>query len=153
MQAGHCEVERVELLGRLGIEPFPLEVRAGDDVTVIAIGTMLSRALNAAEELATEGISVRVVNMPFVSPLDIEAVRRAADETKGVVTVEEATVTGGLGAAVASAVVQHRPVAMRLLGVTDFAPTGSTEFLLHHFGLDADGIAGAVRAVLDDGPF
>jgi transketolase len=126
-----------------------ITVRAGDDVTVIAIGTMLSRALDAADALAADGISVRVVNTPFVSPLDAEAIRRACDETDGIVTAEEATVTGGLGAGVASLVVQYHPLRMRLLGVTDFAPTGDPEFLLHHFGLDADGIAAAAREVLD----
>lgn len=126
--------------------------RDGTDVTVIAIGTTVSRALDAAETLASEGVSVRVLNMPFVSPIDAGAVRRAAEETRGIVTVEEANISGGLGAAVATAVVQHRPVPMRLLGVTEFAPTGDTEFLLHYFGLDAEGVALAVRELLDGVP-
>jgi transketolase len=121
----------------------------GDDVTVVAIGTMVSRALAAAEQLRGEGVAVRVINMAFVDPLDEDAILEAAQDTAGIVTAEEATVTGGLGAAVASLVAQHRPVPMRILGVRGFAPTGSTEFLLDHFGLTADGIAGAVREVLD----
>jgi transketolase len=123
----------------------------GDDATVIATGTMVSRALAAAEHLRGEGVAVRVINMTFVDPLDDEAVLEAARDTAGIVTAEEATVTGGLGAAVASLVAQHRPVPMRILGVQGFAPTGSAEFLLDHFGLTADGIAGAVRELLNGG--
>ena len=70
----------------------------------------------------------------------------AARETRGIVTAEEATVSGGLGAAVASLVVEHQPVPMRILGVRgEFAPTGDAAFLLDHFGLTADGIVGRGR--------
>ncbi|MEP6464237.1 MAG: transketolase C-terminal domain-containing protein [Frankiaceae bacterium] len=118
----------------------------GTDVTVIAIGTMVSRALDAAALLRAEGVSVRVLNMATVQPLDTAAVLAAAQQTRGIVTVEEATVRGGLGAAVAEYVVQFHPVPMRLLGVPGvFAPTGSTEFLLEYFGLTVEGIATAVR--------
>jgi transketolase len=123
----------------------------GDDITVIAVGAMVSRALEAAERLRSDGIRARVINMPFVDPLDEAAVLDAAGETRGIVTVEEAVVTGGLGAAVASLVAQHRPVPMRILGVGGFAPTGSASFLLDHFGLNADGIAAAARSVYDHG--
>jgi transketolase len=122
-------------------------VSDGDDVTVIAVGTMVSRAVEAAERLRADGISVRVVNMVFVDPLDEAAVLAAARETRGIVTVEEATVSGGLGAAVASLVAQHQPVPMRILGVNGFAPTGGTGYLLDHFGLNADGIAAAAHAL------
>ena len=125
-----------------------LRLTDGDDVTVIAAGTMVSRALEAAERLADDGIGLRVVNMSFVDPLDEAAVLDAARETRGIVTAEEGIVSGGLGAAVASLVVQHRPVPMRILGVTGFAPTGSARFLLDHFGLTADGIAAAARELL-----
>ena len=132
-------------------EDAPLElgqsvlVSDGDDVTIIAVGTMVSRAVDAAERLRGDGISARVVNMPFVDPLDVAAVLDAARETRGIVTVEEAIVTGGLGAAVASLVAQHTPVPMRILGIDGFAPTGDTTFLLEHFGLTADGIARAAH--------
>ncbi|GLY85193.1 transketolase family protein [Actinoallomurus iriomotensis] len=125
----------------------------GDDVTVIAVGAIVSRALDAAARLREEGIRLRVINMASIEPLDEEAVLRAAAETRGVITAEEATVTGGLGAAVASLLAQHRPTPMRILGVPrTFAPTGSTEFLLGHFGLTADGIAAAARQLAGDGP-
>jgi transketolase len=122
----------------------------GDDVTVIAAGTMVSRALEAADILRVEGIGLRVLNMPFVDPLDEHAVVEAARETGGIVTAEEATVSGGLGAAVASVVVEQSPVAMRILGIRgEFAPTGSASFLLDHFGLNADGIAEAARELVE----
>ena len=87
---------------RCSFPAAPSRLTDGDDVTVIAIGTLVSRALDAAELLREDGIGVRVLNMPFVDPLDTEAVLAAARETRGIVTAEEATVTGGLGAAVAS---------------------------------------------------
>jgi transketolase len=132
-------------------EHAPLEpgqavlVRDGDDVTVIAIGTMVARALDAAERLSGDGISARIINMPFVDPLDEATVLQAARETRGIVTVEEGTVSGGIGAAVASLVAQHQPIPMRILGISGFAPTGSTSYLLEHFGLTADDIANAAH--------
>ncbi len=129
-----------------------LQLRAGDDVTIVAVGTMVSRALWAADTLAGEGISARVLNMAFVEPLDRAAVLAAAAETRGIVTVEEATVSGGLGAAVASLVVQHRPCPVRILGIDgEFAPTGTASYLLDHFGLNAAGIAQAARDVIGAG--
>jgi transketolase len=116
-------------------------LRDGKDVTLIAIGTLVSRALQAAELLAAQGVQARVINAASVKPLDAETVLRAARETGAIVTAEEAIVVGGLGGAVAELVSQHHPVPMRILGVPDLAPTGSTEFLLEHFGLTAAGIA------------
>lgn len=129
-----------------------VQLTDGDDVTVIAIGTMVSRALDAAERLRDEGIGVRVLNMAFLDPIDEPAILAAAAETGGIVTAEEATVSGGLGAAVASLVVEHQPVPMRILGVRgEFAPTGDTAYLLEHFGLTTDGIADAARALSNGG--
>ena len=100
-------------------------LRDGDDVTLISNGTVLWRMLVAAEQLAAEGIQARVISMPTVKPLDIDAVIAAARETSGIVTAEESTVAGGLGGAVAETVVSHHPMRMRILGVPEFAPTGS----------------------------
>ncbi|MEV6039214.1 transketolase C-terminal domain-containing protein [Nonomuraea sp. NPDC052116] len=124
----------------------------GDDATVIAIGSLTSRALQAAARLREEGVYLRVLNMPFLDPLDEEAIVAAARETRGIVTAEEATISGGLGAAVAATVVTRHPVPMRILGVPRvFAPTGDTAFLLDHFGLSADGIVSAVKDLLRHG--
>ena len=123
-------------------------LRSGSDVTIVAIGSMVSRALWAADTLAADGIDARVLNLPFVEPLDRTAVIAAATETAGIVTVEEATLSGGLGAAVASLVSQEHPCRMRILGVDDFAPTGSASYLLDHFGLNVEGITGAARELV-----
>jgi transketolase len=119
-------------------------LRAGDDVTLIANGTMVSRALAAALLLADKGINARVLNMSTVRPLDCEAIIEAATETGRIVTVEEHTIYGGLGGAVAEVVATNRPVPMRILGIPGvFAPTGSANWLLEHFGLTAEGICQA----------
>jgi transketolase len=129
-----------------------VQLTDGDDVTVVAVGTLVSRALAAADRLRAEGIGVRVLNVPFVDPLDEAAIVAAARETRGIVTAEEATVSGGLGAAVASVVVERQPVPMRILGIRgEFAPTGSAAYLLEHFGLTADGVADAARDIVGRG--
>jgi len=112
------------------------------------VGTLVSRAVQAARLLGEQGIGVRVLNMAFVHPLDEEAVLSAARETRAIVTAEEATVSGGLGAAVASLVAQNHPVPMRIIGVPGFAPTGNATFLLEHFGLTVEGVVDAVHSVL-----
>jgi transketolase len=138
--------------GEVTFEPgVATQLAAGDDVTVLAVGTMVHRAVQAAVELSGEGIGVRVLDMASIAPLDEDAVLRAAAETGRVITVEEATTTGGLGAAVAALLSTHRPTPMRILGVPrQFAPTGSTEFLLEHFGLTTAGIVAAARELLGD---
>lgn len=123
-------------------------LREGTDVTIIANGVMVTRALEAAAALSADGIESRVLNMATVAPLDREAVVAAARETGGIVTVEEAYVHGGLGSAVAEVVVQEQPVPMRILGFEGFCPTGSPVFLFEQAGLTPDGIAGAAREVI-----
>jgi transketolase len=127
-----------------------LRLTDGDDVTVIATGTMVSRALEAAERLRGEGIGVRVLNFPFIDPLDEAAIVEAAQDTRGIVTAEEAATSGGLGAAVSAVIVENHPVPMRILGIRgQFAPTGSASYLLDHFGLNPDGIAAAARGLVE----
>ncbi len=125
-----------------------LVLRDGHDVTLIATGVLVSRALDAADQLVRQGVSARVLNMMTIAPLDEAAVLSAARETRGIVTAEEAIVTGGLGSAVAETVVRHHPTRMRILGVPHFAPTGSAAFLLDHFGLNADGLAAAALELM-----
>lgn len=125
------------------IEPGKAEVmRDGDDVAILANGVMLHKALQAADVLAQQGVSARVVNMAWMNPLDIEAIIDAAS-TGAIVTVEEASVRGGLGGAVAETLALHRPVPMEMLGFPGFAPTGTVDFLFDHFGLSAAGISSA----------
>jgi transketolase len=123
-------------------------VRPGNDVALISNGTVLWRTLVAAEQLATQGIEARVVSMPTVKPLDVDAVLAAAADTGGIVTAEEATTAGALGGAVAETVAQHHPARMRILGIPQFAPTGSAGYLLDHYGMSPDGIAEAARTLL-----
>jgi transketolase len=125
-------------------------LRDGGDVTIISNGTVLWRSLAAAEQLAEEGISARVISMPTVKPLDVDAVIAAAKETKGIVTAEEATTAGSLGGAVAETVVQHHPTRVRILGEPEFAPTGSAGFLLNRYGMSPDGIAEAARTLVNE---
>jgi transketolase len=124
-------------------------LRDGRDVTLIANGTMVSRALDAAASLAANGVGARVVSMPTVKPLDVAEIEAAAEETGAIVTIEEHSVNGGLGGAVAEVVVARQPVPMRILGFPGFAPTGSATFLLDHFGLNAAGIHEAAVDLLE----
>ncbi|HKT00486.1 MAG TPA: transketolase family protein [Rugosimonospora sp.] len=123
-------------------------VRDGHDVTLISNGTVLWRALVAAEQLATQGVSARVISMPTVKPLDVDTVLAAAAQTRGILTAEEATTAGGLGGAVAETLAQHHPARMKILGIPEFAPTGSAGFLLDRYGMSPEGIAQNARALL-----
>ena len=125
-------------------------LRDGQDITLIANGVMVSRALDGAELLAAKGVSARVLNMASIKPLDREAVEDAARCTKGIITVEEHSIYGGLGSAVAEVVVQTHPVRIRILGFPSvFAPTGSAEWLLDHFQLNGEGICQAAMELLE----
>ncbi|MET1006811.1 MAG: transketolase C-terminal domain-containing protein, partial [Propionibacteriaceae bacterium] len=125
-----------------------ITLREGNDVTLISNGTVLWRTLVAAEQLAEEGISARVLSMPTVKPLDEAAIVAAAAETGAIVTAEESTSRGGLGGAVAEVVVDQHPVPMKILGVPEFAPTGSAGFLLDRYGMSPEGIASSARETL-----
>jgi transketolase len=128
-----------------------VELRAGNDVTIVATGTTVSRALEAAASLEVDGVSARVLAMPTIKPLDGAALLAAARETAGIVTVEEA-LTSGLGGAVAEYLAPRHPTLMRFVGVPDtFAPTGSVEWLMEHFGISPAGIAAAALEVVAAG--
>lgn len=122
-------------------------LREGTDVTLIANGTMVHRALAAADILFQAGISASVLNMSTVNPLDEDVILEAASAGP-IVTVEEHSVRGGLGSAVAELVSTRYPTPMRILGFPGFLPTGSAEFLMERFGLTASGIADAAHEVL-----
>ena len=86
--------------------------------------------------------------MPTIKPLDTDAVLQAAQEARGIVTAEEATVAGALGGAVAETVVQKHPIKIKILGVPEFAPTGSAGYLLDRYGMSPEGIAAAARELI-----
>lgn len=126
-------------------------LREGDDVTIITNGIVVSIALDAAERLAEKGVQARVLNMSTVKPLDRESIVKAARETRGIVTAEESLVAGGLGGAVAEVLALEYPAPMRMVGVPNtFAPTGTAQFLLDHFGISAEGIAKAALELAGD---
>ena len=125
-------------------------LRPGSDVAIVANGTMVCRALEAAALLAEEGVSARVINMSTLQPLDRDAILDAAESTSAIVTVEEHSVHGGLGGAVAEATATTRPVPMRILGMPGtFAPTGTAEWLLEYFGLTPQAISAAALELLE----
>jgi len=124
-------------------------VRAGNDVTIITCGIMVSRALAAAGALADQGISARVLDMHTVKPLDIDAVVAAAAETGAIVTAEEHSIIGGLGGAVCEAVCESHPAPVVRVGVRDqFGKSGKPDELLAAYGLTSDEIAEAARRAI-----
>ncbi len=125
-------------------------VRDGSDVTVVACGILVHKALEAAEALAKEGVSVRVVDMYSVKPIDADLIESCAKETGAIVTAEEHSIIGGLGGAVAEVLVTAgAPVPMERVGVRDtFTESGPYNQLLEKYGLDAQAVATAIRKVL-----
>ena len=125
-----------------------ITMREGTSATIIAAGLMVAEALAAADELAGEGLEGRGVNMHTIKPLDTEAVIKAAQETKAIVTAEEHSIIGGLGSAVAEVVCEHCPVPVYRVGIKDsFGESGSPADLLQKFGLTSRHIAEAVRKI------
>lgn len=121
----------------------------GGDVTVIATGMMVQVALQARETMAKEGVSVRVIDMHTVKPLDSELVLKAAKETGCIVTSEEHSIVGGLGGAVAEFVSENCPVPVVRHGVNDeFGRSGKAAEVLEAYGLTADGLCGRIREAL-----
>jgi transketolase len=123
--------------------------RPGKDVTIIANGYMLTKALEAAELLSKDGIEAEVIDMHTVKPLDSEAVIRSVTKTGAAVTVEENNIYGGLGSAVAEVLATRKPVPLEIVGVMDkFGESGSYEGILQKFGLDKASIATAAKKVI-----
>lgn len=147
---------------RLGREPLP-EVydegftcdvafanvlREGSDISIMACGVEVAQALAAADALAAEGISAEVVDVMSVKPLDEETIISSAAKTGRVLTVEEHSIYGGMGSAVAELLSEKHPVPVTRLGMTTFGQSGDAAELLAHYGLDAAGIVARVREVL-----
>lgn len=147
---------------RLGREPLP-EVydegftcdvafanvlREGSDISIMACGVEVAQALAAADALAAEGISAEVVDVMSVKPLDEETIIASAAKTGRVLTVEEHSIYGGMGSAVAELLGEKHPVPVTRLGMTTFGQSGDAAELLAHYGLDAAGIAARVCEVL-----
>ncbi len=126
-----------------------VSLREGRDVTIIACGIMVAEALKAAATLSSEGISVRVLNMHTIKPLDVEAVLLAAKETKAIVTAEEHTIIGGLGEAVAGVVCENTPVPVVKVGLNDcFGIIGPEDGVKQKLGLNAEAICRSVKKAI-----
>lgn len=148
-------------LGRLAVESINnnddykfelgkgITLREGTDITVVATGLMVQEAVKAADALKEEGISVEVINIHTVKPLDEELVIASAKKTGRVITVEEHNIIGGLGEAVSTALSEHCPTPVTRIGVNDvYGHSGPAVDLLKEFGLSAEHIAEVIREKL-----
>ncbi|MCS7233394.1 MAG: transketolase family protein [Synergistetes bacterium] len=125
-------------------------LREGRDVTIVAEGPVVFEALSAAEMLASEGISAEVIDSYSIKPLPEELILDSLSKTKRVVTVEDHSIIGGLGGAIAELISEKLPCPLKRLGVRDtFCCSGSAAELLKHVGLDAEGITREVKKFLD----
>ena len=148
-------------LGRLAVEQIlPADyqfqigkgtvLRDGKDAVIFACGLMLGKALQAAEQLAAEGINTAVVNMPTIKPLDSELVCRMAKQCGAAVTVEEHSIIGGLGSAVAETLTENCPIPLLRVGVNDqFGQSGKPDELLTEYGLTVENIAAKVKEAIN----
>jgi len=145
-------------LGRLGVPvifdeadyKFELgkgvQIADGKDLTIIATGYMVSIVMEAAKILESEGIKARIINIHTIKPIDKDIIIKAAKETGSIITVEEHSVIGGLGSAVADVVVENCPVPMKMIGINDkFGKSGKPEHLLEMFGLTPESIAKKIK--------
>lgn len=148
-------------LGRLAVESVNhnddykfemgkgVTLKDGNDITVIATGLMVQEAMKAAESLEKESVSVRVINIHTIKPLDEEIIIKAAKETGKIITAEEHSVIGGLGDAVAGCLAENCPVKIKKIGVNDmFGHSGPAKDLLNQFGLSAENIEKNIKEML-----
>jgi transketolase len=121
-------------------------VKEGTDVAILATGLMTAKALEAAEKLEAEGVSVRVINVGTIKPLDGETVLKAAKETKFIVTAEEHSVIGGLGSAVSEFLSETHPTLVKKVGIYDvFGQSGKAEELLEKYELTATKLISVIK--------
>lgn len=148
-------------LGRLAVESFNnnddyrfelgkgITLRDGKDITIVATGLMVSRALQAVDALAGEGINARLINIHTIKPIDRALIVKAAKETGRIVTVEEHSIIGGLGEAVCSVLAEEYPAPVTRIGVKDtYGHSGPAADLLDEFGLNAANIAAVTKQAL-----
>jgi transketolase len=116
-------------------------MKEGTDLTIVASGETVRIALDTAEALEQDGINCRVINIHTIKPLDEIAIIKAAKETGKIITIEEHSIYGGLGAAVAEVVTQNHPVPMKILGIPDEpAIAGTTGQVFDHYGLSVENV-------------
>lgn len=122
--------------------------RVGSDVSIVATGPQVAFALEAAENLKSEGVEADVISVQTLQPLDVETIITSAKKTGKVVTVEDHNINGGLGSAVAEALGEHQPTPLRRIGVTQFGESGDYQALLGKLGIDTAGIVKVVKEFL-----
>lgn len=147
----YCRLNRNEVPVLFGDAYEPtigkaVTLRDGDDVTLVCTGLMVARSLEAAEVLDHEGVQARVLEVHTIKPIDVEQIQRAARETGALVTAEEHSIVGGLGAAVAEVVTDHYPVPVKRVGIADrFAETGPYLEMLDRYGMSVQDIVKAAE--------
>lgn len=126
-----------------------VELKEGSDITIIVTGIMVGKALEASEELSKAGINARVINISTIKPIDKDIIIKAAKETKGIVTVEEHSIIGGLGSAVAEVVSENNPTKVIRIGTMDkFGESGDGNDLLEKYGLTVENIVNKTKEIL-----
>jgi transketolase len=121
-------------------------LREGNDVTIICNGSMVSRTLLAAKKLANDGIQARVLEMPCVKPIDVEAIVKCASDTGAIVSAEEHTIIGGLGSAIAETLSEVFPTPLVRVGLKDvFAESGDQKILMDHYGMAVEDLISAAK--------
>jgi transketolase len=126
-----------------------VQIREGNDIAIIATGMMVQKAIEASKELETQGISVRVINISTIKPIDRELIIKAAKETKGIVTAEEHSIIGGLGAMVSQVVCSECPTIIKMVGIKDtFGESGTPDELMEKYKLTSKAIIEEVNSIL-----
>lgn len=124
-------------------------LKEGTDVCIVATGLMVYNSLQAAELLEKEGVSVKVINIHTIKPLDKELIIKSAKECKTIVTVEEHSVIGGLGSAVCETLSKEYPTRVEVIGIDDvYGKSGPALDLIKEFGLDSEGIYNRIKNIL-----
>ncbi|UZW15104.1 transketolase family protein [Clostridium pasteurianum] len=128
-----------------------VELRRGNDISIIATGMMVSKAIEASKELESQGIGARVINISTIKPIDREIILKAAMETKGIVTAEEHSIIGGLGAMVSEVVCSQCPTIVRRVGIKDvFGESGTPKELMEKYKLTSEAIREEAKLILNN---
>lgn len=124
-------------------------LKKGDDISIIACGPMVSVSLKAATKMREEGIEARVINMSTIKPIDVDVIIDCAKETRGIVTVEDHSIIGGLGSAVSEVISENYPVLVKKIGIEDsFGMSGKSDQLYEHYGLTVEKIIKKANEIL-----
>lgn len=125
-------------------------LKEGKDISIFATGLMVSKALDAAEILSKKGIQATVVNVHTIKPIDEQTVLNVTSKANKVITVEEHSIIGGLGSAIAEVLIEKNPVKMKRIGVRDvFGQSGDPDTLLKHYGLTVENIVNVAEEMID----